>query len=207
LKFLVDLVNGHKTGFYLDQRENRGHVPAYSNGAEVLNCFAYTGGFGLYALLGGARHLTNVETSFPALELLERNLRINGLDPAAVENIEGDVFGVLRRFRQEERQFDLILLDPPKFADSRGRLPKALRGYKDINWLAFRLLRPGGVLFTFSCSGVLEPALFQKVVADAALDAGRDAQILQSLGQAADHPVSLRFPEGRYLKGLICRAG
>ncbi|OGT29130.1 MAG: 23S rRNA methyltransferase [Gammaproteobacteria bacterium RBG_16_51_14] len=206
LRFLVDIVNGHKTGFYLDQRENRKHIRDYANQADVLNCFAYSGGFGLSALIGGARHVTNVEISREAIRLLEANLAINNLDKSSVDNIQGDVFAILRGFRNEGRQFDLIILDPPRFADSRSQLQKALRGYKDINWLAFRLLRPGGILFTFSCSGLLEPALFQKVVADAALDAGRDAQIIQRLGQAMDHPVALCFPEGSYLKGLICRA-
>lgn len=206
LRFLVDVVNGQKTGFYLDQRENRKHILSYASQADVLNCFAYTGGFGLYALLGGARHLTNVEISSSALKLLEKNLKINRIHESSTENSHGDVFGVLRRYRDEGRQFDLIILDPPRFADSRSQLGKALRGYKDINWLAFRLLRPGGILFTFSCSGLLEPALFQKVVADAALDAKREAQIIQRLEQAADHPTLLSFPEGAYLKGLVCRA-
>ena len=204
LQFRVDIHNGHKTGFYLDQRDNRQQLATYTAQAEVLNCFAYTGGFGLAALQGGAAHLTNLELSQPALDLLTENLHLNPL-AAVVENHRVDVFAQLRQYRNEQRQFDVIILDPPKFADSRNQLTKALRGYKDINWLAFRLLRPGGILFTFSCSGLLEPALFQKIVADAALDAKREAQIIQRLGQPADHPIALNFPEGHYLKGLVCQ--
>ncbi|MEW6078134.1 MAG: class I SAM-dependent methyltransferase [Thermodesulfobacteriota bacterium] len=206
LKFLADVVNGHKTGFYLDQRENRRLVSAFSRGAEVLNCFAYSGGFGLYALRGGAATLTNVETSGPALDLINRHLAANGLDNAPVENEAADVFDLLRRYFREGRRFDLIVLDPPKFAESRSQINRAARGYKDIALLAFRLLRPGGVLFTFSCSGLMDPALFQKITADAALDAGRSARIIARMSQAEDHPVALCFPEGAYLKGLVCQA-
>lgn len=205
VRFLVDPRQGHKTGFYLDQRENRARVAAYSDGAEVLNAFAYSGGFGLRALKGGAASLVNIDTSPEALDLARRQVAINGLDAAAVEYISADVFQVLRSFRDARRSFDLIIMDPPKFAASAAQVQKASRGYKDINLLAFKLLRPGGVLFTFSCSGHVEAALFQKIVADAALDADRDVQVLQHLGQAADHPVALCFPEGAYLKGLICR--
>ncbi|MFH1153910.1 MAG: class I SAM-dependent methyltransferase [Pseudomonadota bacterium] len=205
-RFLVDIVNGHKTGFYLDQRENRNRILPYAKGADVLNCFAYTGGFGIYALLGGAARLTSVEISGPTLELLNRNLTVNNVDLSRAETLQADVFSLLRTFRDQDRQFDLIVLDPPKFAESRRQLNKALRGYKDINWLAFRLLKPGGFLFTFSCSGLVDTPLFQKVVADAALDARREARILQRLSQSPDHPVALNFPEGQYLKGFICQA-
>ena len=170
-----------------------------------MNCFAYSGGFGLHALAGGATQLTNLEISAPSLALLTKNLELNSLAAVPVENIQGDVFKVLRQFRESGRRFDLIVLDPPKFVESRGQLMRGARGYKDINRLAFELLRPGGELFTFSCSGLLEESLFQKIVADAALDAGREAQIVRRLGQAMDHPVGLNFPEGSYLKGLICR--
>ncbi len=204
-RFWVDVKRGHKTGFYLDQRENRTVVGELARGREVLNCFAYTGSFGVYALRGGASRVTNVETSAPSLELAHRNLELNGLDPALAENVEGDVFQVLRRYRDARRQFDLIVLDPPKFAESHSQIERATRGYKDINLLAFKLLRPGGLLATFSCSGLVTPDLFQKVVAGAALDAGTDAQILRRLSQSPDHPVALNFPEGEYLKGLICR--
>ena len=205
LRFLVDIRRGHKTGFYLDQMENYAVMTRFAKGSEVLNCFAYTGGFGVWALKHGADKVTNVESSSAALEIARRHLEINDLDPTRVENIEGDVPYVLRNFRDSRRQFDLIILDPPKFAASKSQLNKAGRGYKDINLLAFKLLRPDGVLITFSCSGVVGVDLFQKIVADAALDAGREAQMIQTLTQASDHPVALNFPEGRYLKGLVCR--
>lgn len=204
-RFAVDIKRGHKTGFYLDQRDNRAHVVEYAGGAEVLNCFAYTGGFGIAALKAAATKVTNVESSSAALVLAQRNVELNSLDMAKVENVEGDTSMVLRQYRDSRRQFDVIILDPPKFAKSRSQLERASRGYKDINLLAFKLLRPGGILFTFSCSGLMDPYLFQKIVADAALDAGRDAQILRRLTQAPDHLSALNFPEGSYLKGLVCR--
>jgi 23S rRNA (cytosine1962-C5)-methyltransferase len=255
-RFLVDVRTGHKTGFYLDQRDSRQRVAAWACGAEVLNCFAYTGAFAVRALEGGAAAVTNVETSASALEHARRHFELNGyaesgtgvspvapdgpsgqdhvsetpqdsglrtqdsglrtqdsllkplassLKPQAWTNVPGDVFQILRRFRDQARQFDIVVLDPPKFAESRAQLEAAARGYKDINVLAFKLLRPGGILFTFSCSGLMEPDLFQKIVADAALDAHRVAQILERLGQAPDHPTLLAFPEGAYLKGLVCR--
>lgn len=212
---LADVRRGHKTGLYLDQRRNRAEVASMvghdvlagpgGGGAEVLDCFAYNGAFGHAALAAGAGRVTHVESSAPALELLRATAAANGFAPAAVETVEGNVFSVLRRLRAEERRFDAVILDPPKFAGSRRRLEAAARGYKDINLLALQLLRPGGILATFSCSGLMETDLFQKIVADAALDAGRDARILRHLAQPADHPVGLPFPEGRYLKGLICR--
>ncbi len=204
-QFQVQIRTGHKTGFYLDQRENRRLLAAYAPGAEVLNCFAYTGGFGVWALRGGARQVTNVESSAGALELAAANTALNGFDVGQAEGVAGDVFNVLRRYRDSRRQFDLIVLDPPKFAESRAQVDGAARGYKDINLLALKLLRPGGVLFTFSCSGLISPDLFQKIVAGAAADAGRDAQIVRRLSQGPDHPVALSFPEGEYLKGLVCR--
>jgi len=205
LRFLVDICNGHKTGFYLDQRENRAAVSAYSKGAEVLNCFAYTGGFGLYAHKGGAQNVTNIEMSKSALSILRQNMEINGMDPSKTENTSGDVFELLRKYRDSARQFDMVILDPPKFVQSVRQVKKAARGYKDINLLAAKLIKSGGVLFTFSCSGHISAPLFQKIVADAALDADRQLQIIQHLSQAPDHPVALNFPEGHYLKGLICR--
>lgn len=204
-RFLVDVRRGHKTGFYLDQRDNRACSAFYAQGADVLNCFAYTGGFAVAALAGGASRVTNIEASADALALAQKNIKLNGFSTERVENVEGNVFGVLRQYRNEERQFDLIILDPPKFVESRSQLERASRGYKDINLLAFKLLRPGGILFTFSCSGLMHRDLFQKIVADAALDAGQDAQIIQWLAQASDHPTALNFPEGSYLKGLVCR--
>jgi 23S rRNA (cytosine1962-C5)-methyltransferase len=204
-RFLVDVKYGHKTGFYLDQRENRAMIAEFARGAEVLNCFSYTGGFGIAALAAGAVKAMNVDSSAPALELAGRNAELNGFDASVVENVEGDAFAVMRKWRDAGRVFDLIVLDPPKFAESKAQLARASRGYKDINWLAFRLLGPGGILFTFSCSGLMSPELFQKIVSDAALDAGCEAQIIRRLGQASDHPTLLSFPESSYLKGFICR--
>jgi 23S rRNA (cytosine1962-C5)-methyltransferase len=205
-RFLVDVRKGHKTGFYLDQRENRLALREYSRDAEVLNCFSYTGAFGISALLGGAARVTNVESSSEALALAGKNSAHNGVPGNAFQSVEGDVFHCLRDFRDRGLTFDLIVLDPPKFAASASQIVPASRGYKDINLLAFKLLNPGGTLFTFSCSGHISPALFQKIVADAALDARRDARIIRYLGQASDHPIALSFPEGQYLKGLVCTA-
>ena len=204
-RYLVDVRNGHKTGFYLDQRDNRRHLGQYAAGRDVLNCFCYTGGFGVTAMTAGARTLTNIDISANALDLAQRTMALNELDSDRVEYLQADVFKQLRSFRDAARQFDIIILDPPKFADSRQQLDRASRGYKDINLLAVKLLRAGGYLFTFSCSGLMEPALFQKIVADAALDAGKEAQIIRRMSQAADHPTALHFPEGHYLKGLLCR--
>ncbi len=203
--YLVDPLHGHKTGFYLDQRDNRSLLQQFAADRSLLNCFAYTGGFAIAGLRGGARHVVNVEASQPALNLALENLRANGLEVGAAEQVCGDVFQVLRGYRAEGRQFDMVVLDPPKFADSRKRLPKAARGYKDINLLGWQLLRPGGLLFTFSCSGLMDSGLFQKIVADAAADAGCDARILRRLQQGDDHPTRLAFPEGHYLKGLLCQ--
>lgn len=205
LRFLADMKNGHKTGLYLDQRENRMAVAEFAIEKSVLNCFAYTGGFALWALHGGAQTVVNIESSASYLDLAKKNIELNGFDSDKVENIEGDVFHVLRKFRDEGKQFDVIILDPPKFAESISQVQKASRGYKDINLLAFKLLKPEGILFTFSCSAHITMELFQKIVADAALDAGKNAQIIRFLSQATDHPVTLNFPEGRYLKGLICK--
>lgn len=204
-RFAVDVRHGHKTGFYLDQHDNRALVAEYAEDKDVLNCFAYTGGFGVWALKGGAVSVTNVEASGSALELARCNAVLNGFGGSQIEYVEGDVFQILRRYRDSRRQFDVIILDPPKFASSRAQIDRAAAGYKDINLLAFKLLRPGGLLFTFSCSGAITAELFQKIVAGAALDAGREAQIVQRLSQAGDHPVALNFPEGEYLKGLVCR--
>jgi 23S rRNA (cytosine1962-C5)-methyltransferase len=201
--FEVDVPHGHKTGFYLDQRANRSRVRELAAKREVLDCFAYTGGFSVNALAGGAARVTAIDSSRPALELLSRNVALNKLP--ACECLEGDVFQLLRKMRDQARSFDLIVLDPPKFAPTAAHAEKASRAYKDINLLAFKLLRPGGLLFTFSCSGGVPPDLFQKIVAGAALDAGVDAHIVDHLGPGADHPVALNFPEGAYLKGLLCR--
>lgn len=204
-RFEVDVRRGHKTGFYLDQRENRAMAPDFAHGAEVLNCFAYTGAFGVMLQKGGAAHVTQVESSPELLERARSNTRLNGLPAEGVDYREGNVFQVLREYRDEGRRFDLVVLDPPRFVESMKYLEAGSRGYKDINLLAFKILRPGGYLFTFSCSGLVVPELFQKIVADAALDAGREAKILRRMSQSEDHPTALSFPEGAYLKGLICR--
>jgi 23S rRNA (cytosine1962-C5)-methyltransferase len=204
-RFLVDLRRGHKTGFYLDQRENRARLPDFCNGAEALDVFAYTGSFGVYAGAGGASRLALVESSASALDLARRNLALNGFGHHSVECVEGDVFSVLRGYRAQGRKFDVVVLDPPKFARGGRDVKRAARAYKDVNLLAFQLLRPGGVLFTCSCSGAVSADLFQKIVFGAAVDAEREAQIIGYLAQGADHPVALTFPEGAYLKGLICR--
>jgi 23S rRNA (cytosine1962-C5)-methyltransferase len=202
--FLVDIKEGHKTGFYLDQRDNRKLLSEFSNGKSVLNCFSYTGGFSVYALASGAEKVTQVEASSSAIELSSKNLELNNLNLSLVENINGDVFEVLRKFRDERKTFDLIILDPPKFTESASQIQKASRGYKDINLLALKLLNPEGILFTFSCSGHISPELFQKIVSAAALDSGREVKIIKQISQSSDHPVSLNFPEGLYLKGLVC---
>jgi 23S rRNA (cytosine1962-C5)-methyltransferase len=203
--FLVDLKHGQKTGFYLDQRDNRSRLSKYAAGRSVLNAFAYSGAFAVYAAAAGAGQITSIDTSGDALALARANLERNGSNNRSDEFIEGDVFAVLRQFRDHGRQFELIILDPPKFARSRSHVQKACRGYKDINMLAMQLLSPNGILFTMSCSGLVSPDLFQKVVFGASVDTGRSVQVIERLSQAADHPVLLTFPEGEYLKGLVCR--
>jgi Predicted SAM-dependent methyltransferases len=202
----VDVADGHKTGCYLDQMENWAAVGALADGASVLDAFCYNGGFALACLKGGAAKVLAVDSSSAALENAAANLALNGLDAARCEFQCKDVFAALREYRDRAMSFDMIILDPPKFADSKSHVDKACRAYKDANLLAFKLLRPGGLLATFSCSGSVGAELFQKVVADAALDAGRHARILARYSQPADHPVSLNFPEGFYLKGLLCGA-
>jgi 23S rRNA (cytosine1962-C5)-methyltransferase len=203
IRFEVDLERGHKTGFYLDQRENRRRVRQLARGRDVLDGFCYTGGFALNAAAGGARSVFALDSSAEALSLAKANARLNGL--SGIDWVGGDVFQMLRHLRDARRQFDLIVLDPPKFAPTAAHAAKAARAYKDINLLALKLLRPGGLLTTFSCSGAISADLFQKIVAGAALDAGVDAQIVERLGPGPDHPVALNFPEGGYLKGLLCR--
>lgn len=205
LRFLVDVQKGHKTGFYLDQALNRQRIMKYSEGKEVLNAFSYTGGFGIAAMKAGASRVIHIDSSEDALELARKNVELNEAGSTQVEYIQGDVFNLLRTYRDSRLQFDLVVLDPPKFVSSASQLNTGARGYKDINLLAFKLLKPGGVLMTFSCSGYVKPDLFQKIVADAALDAGRQAYIMEHLAQGPDHTLSLAFPEGLYLKGLVCR--
>ena len=204
-RFLVDVVNGQKTGFYLDQRDNRRAIRKYAINRQVLNCFSYSGAFTVYALEGGAQHVTSIESSQDAIDLARKNIVINDLPEDKISWVKGDVFKELRFLRDKGLSFDMVILDPPKFAPTIAQVRSASRGYKDINLLAFKLLNPGGILATFSCSGGIDRLLFQKIIAGAALDANVDAKILEHLSQGADHPVALNFPEGAYLKGLICQ--
>jgi len=204
-KFLVDVRQGHKTGFYLDQRDARAAVGALANGLDVLNCFSYTGGFGLFARASGATSVTQVDISGEALAMAKRNEALVHLCGTKTEYVEEDVFRYLRACRDAGRTFDMVVLDPPKFAASKAHIDKAARGYKDINLLAMKLLRENGILATFSCSGAMTADLFDKVLSEAAEDADRRFQIVQRTQQGADHPVALAFPEGAYLKGVILR--
>ncbi|MGB8658584.1 MAG: class I SAM-dependent rRNA methyltransferase [Candidatus Zixiibacteriota bacterium] len=232
LRFLVDVKRGHKTGFYLDQRDNRRKVAPYLCGGKVLNCFSYTGAFAVYAMAAGAKNVTNVDTSENALDLARRNAGLNESrffhsDPRQrreeepfchdeqtlgstqsdrrIEYLAGDVFAELRRFRAEGRNFDAVILDPPKFAQSDQQVKRAARGYQDINRVAMSILEPGGILATFSCSGLLSPDLFQKIIFSASVEAEREVQILEKLGQSTDHPILVTLPETEYLKGFVCR--
>lgn len=203
LHYDVDVAGGHKTGFYLDQRVNRSIVRRLAQGKRVLDCFCYTGGFAVNALFGGAESVLGVDASAPALDAAAAHVVLNGLDTSRAAWQQGDVFQVLRDLRDRGITFDMVILDPPKFAPTAAQVKKAARGYKDINLLGMKLLNPGGLLVTFSCSGGVSRELFQKIVAGAALDAGVHARVLQWLSQAPDHPVALEFPEGEYLKGLV----
>jgi 23S rRNA (cytosine1962-C5)-methyltransferase len=203
LKFWVDINEGQKTGFYLDQRDNRSLVKKMAADRSVLDCFAYTGGFAVSALAGGARNVVAVESSSDAIALGRENVKLNRIHENKVEWVEGDVFQTLRRFRDQNQKFDMVILDPPKFAPTAAHAQRAARGYKDINLLGLKLLNPDGLLITFSCSGGVSENLFQKILAGAALDAGVDAQIVARLGSGIDHPVALNFPEGAYLKGFV----
>ena len=207
LNFRVDVEAGQKTGFFLDQRENRQRVRALAAGREVLDCFAYTGGFSIAALAGDAKRVLAVESSAPALEVARENLAANPFDAARVEFMQADVFAYLRQLRDRAAAFDVVVLDPPKFAPTAAQASNAARAYKDINLLALKLLRPGGLLATFSCSGGVPAQLFQSIVAGAAVDAGVEARIVERFGAAADHPIALEFPEGEYLKGLLLVKG
>ena len=202
----LDVAEGHKTGFYLDQRDNR---KAFADAVRqygcqrVLNCYCYTGGFSVAAFAGGARELTSVDSSAPALARAQAHVRLNGFDAAAHTTLDADVNQTLRNALDEGRRYDAIVLDPPKFAPSISHAERAARAYKDINRLALKLLEPGGILFTFSCSGGIGAELFHKIVAGAAIDAGVDGLVVGRLGAAPDHPMTLLFPEGEYLKGLV----
>ena len=205
LKFYVDVEKGQKTGFYLDQRDNRRRVGELANDKDVLNCFCYSGGFSLSALQGGARSVLSVDSSAEALALARENVKLNNLAADRAEWLEADVFKSLRLMRDQGKSFDLIVLDPPKFAPTAHHAANAARAYKDINLWALKLLRPGGLLATFSCSGGVTADLFQKILAGAALDAGVTAQIVGRFAADGDHPAVLNFPEGEYLKGLLLR--
>lgn len=205
LRFLVDIRSGQKTGFYLDQRENRAKIIPYVNDKSVLNCFCFSGAFGVYAIQGGASTLTSVDSSAEAIELAKKNTALNFPDFRKQEWVVADVFAYLRQLRDQQRTFDCIILDPPKFAPTRKLAEQAARGYKDINLLAFKLLNPGGILITFSCSGGISAEFFQAILSGAAGDAKRTVIVQERLFQSRDHMVSLHFPEGEYLKGFICR--
>ncbi|HGO4158932.1 TPA: 23S rRNA (cytosine(1962)-C(5))-methyltransferase RlmI [Serratia marcescens] len=205
MKLLVDIQQGHKTGFYLDQRDSRVAARNYSAGRRVLNCFSYTGAFAVSALMGGCEQVISVDTSQAALDIAKQNVELNKLDLSKAEFVRDDVFQLLRNYRAQGEKFDLIIMDPPKFVENKNQLASACRGYKDINMLALQLLNPGGILLSFSCSGLMPTDLFQKILADAAVDAGRDVQFIEQFRQAADHPVIATYPEGLYLKGFACR--
>ena len=205
MRFQVDVQAGQKTGFYLDQRENRARVARYCAGADVLNVFAYTGAFAVCAAARGARSVVNVDSSQEALRMAEVNLSLQPAPGCAVACQAADAFEYLRACRAQGMQFDVVILDPPKFAHAPSQIDRAARAYKDLNRIAFGVVRPGGILATFSCSGVIDPALFQKIIFSAALESARDAQVIERLTQASDHPVLLSFPESEYLKGLVCR--
>lgn len=205
LRFIVDIAGGHKTGFYLDQRDNRDRIGRLAAGRSMLNVFCYSGGFSLHALRHGVSEVLSVDSSPDVLDLGRALVELNGLPSERAQWMQADAFAYLRTLRDQARQFDLIVLDPPKFAPTPATAERAARGYKDINLLAFKLLRPGGLLATFSCSGGVSRELFQKIVAGAAVDADVDAQILHRFEATADHPVGVHFPEGEYLKGLLCR--
>jgi 23S rRNA (cytosine1962-C5)-methyltransferase len=205
-KLTLDIATGHKTGFYLDQRDSRHKFAEHArrlNFQRVLNCYCYTGGFTIAALAGGAQHVTSIDSSAPALDRARAHLQLNGFDAGRADFLDADVNASLRRFIEEGRTFDAIVLDPPKLAPTAAHAERAARAYKDINRLALKLLEPGGVLFTFSCSGGISADLFHKIVASAGADAGADGYITERLAGAPDHPMTLEFPEGEYLKGLV----
>jgi 23S rRNA (cytosine1962-C5)-methyltransferase len=205
-RFTLDIATGHKTGFYLDQRDSRRKFAEHARRLglqRVLNCYCYTGGFTVAALAGGAAQVTSVDSSAPALERAREHVALNGFEPARAEFLDADVNATLRRFIDEGQTFDGIVLDPPKLAPTAAHAERAARAYKDINRLALKLLEPGGVLFTYSCSGGISADLFHKIVASAGSDAGVDGYITERLGGAPDHPMTLAFPEGEYLKGLV----
>ncbi|MEH0740932.1 class I SAM-dependent methyltransferase [Vibrio cholerae] len=207
VKISVDIVNGHKTGFYLDQRDSRQQAMKYVKDKEVLNCFSYTGGFGLYALKGGAKRVINADVSQLALDTAKYNAELNEFDISKKRAVflNADVFKLLREYRDQGTQFDVVIMDPPKFVSRKNNLTSGANGYKDINMLAMQILKPGGTLLTYSCSGLMSGELFQKVIADAAIDSGRQVKFVERFEQAADHPTDSAYPEGFYLKGFACK--
>ncbi len=205
-KLSLDVAEGHKTGFYLDQRDSRRKFADHARRLQfqrVLNCYCYTGGFTVAALAGGAAHVTSIDSSGPAVERAAANVALNGFDAARTTMLDADVNASMRQFLKEGRTFDAIVLDPPKFAPTVAHAERAARAYKDINRIALSILEPGGVLFTYSCSGGVSPELFHKIVASAGIDAGVDAFVTDRMGGAPDHPMTINFPEGEYLKGLV----
>jgi 23S rRNA (cytosine1962-C5)-methyltransferase len=205
-KLALNIAEGHKTGFYLDQRDSRKRFADTTQRLQfqrVLNCYCYTGGFTVAALAGGAAHVTSIDSSGPAIEKARANVALNGFAPERADFLDADVNASLRQFAQAGRTFDAIILDPPKFAPTVAHAERAARAYKDINRLAFKILEPGGVLFTYSCSGGISADLFHKIVAGAGADAGVDGFITDRMGGAPDHPMTIAFPEGEYLKGLV----
>lgn len=201
----INIADGQKSGFYCDQRDNREILAAYSKEKSVLDCFCYSGGFTLNSLKAGASHVTSVDSSALALETLKHNLKLNGFSEESQTSVQCDVNKQLRVFKDENKKFGVIVLDPPKYAPSRAALDRAARAYKDLNRLGMLLLEPGGILATYSCSGAVDMETFKQIIAWAALDAGREVQIIKQFHQPEDHPIRLSFPEGEYLKGLLLR--
>ncbi|MES2455074.1 MAG: class I SAM-dependent rRNA methyltransferase [Bacteroidota bacterium] len=205
IKYHINIAEGQKSGFYCDQRDNRQILAAYTKDKTVLDCFCYSGGFTLNSLQQGAAQVTSVDSSALALETLQHNLGLNGFDAARQISIQSDVNKQLRVFKEQGQQFEVVVLDPPKYAPSRSALDRAARAYKDLNRLGMLLLKPGGTLATFSCSGAVDMETFKQIIAWAALDAGREVQIIKQFNQPEDHPIRVSFPEGEYLKGLLLR--
>ncbi len=205
INYHINIVEGQKSGFYCDQRENRRILASYAKGRKVLDCFSYSGGFSLNALANGASSVVSVDSSVPALETLKKNVQLNGFDASKSEVIQNDVNKQLRLFKEQHEKFDVVVLDPPKYAPSRSALDRAARAYKDLNRLGMQILGSGGLLATFSCSGAVDRTTFKQIIAWAALDAGKEVQIIHQFGQPEDHPIRISFPEGEYLKGLLCR--
>ncbi len=205
LKYHINIVEGQKSGFYCDQRLNRKVLASYAKGKKVLDCFSYSGGFSLNALANGASSVVSVDSSALAIETLTKNILLNGFDATKSVVFQSDVNKQLRIFKEQSEKFDVVILDPPKYAPSRSAVDRAARAYKDLNRLAMLVLEKGGLLATFSCSGAVDMETFKQIIAWAALDAGKEVQVIYQFGQPEDHPIRISFPEGEYLKGLLCR--